>query len=144
MLPVGLYALGEGLHISEKKSGGGVGGEGGEGGGGRGGEGGGGEAKGEGGRGGPWSLNTLRRGLRRGVRFRVSNILLADRRRGGGVPQAGYCTGTGGAAHAQHNSLGLHSKSKRWCLSLSGAVLGPGTLEEGGYGLSRPEWEFRV
>ena len=27
----------------------------------------------------------------------------------------GYCTGTGGAAHAQHNSLGLHSKSKRWC-----------------------------
>ena len=50
----------------------------------------------------------------------------------------------GGAAHALHHSLGLHSTSKQWCESLPDVVLGPGTLEKGGYGLSRPGWEFRV
>ena len=50
----------------------------------------------------------------------------------------------GGAAHALHNSLGLHSSSKLWCEWLPGMCLGPGTLEKGGYGLSRPGWEFRV
>ena len=46
----------------------------------------------------------------------------------------------GGAARwssRSHNFLGLHSRSKRWCEWLPGVVLGPGTLEKGGYGLSR-------
>ena len=51
---------------------------------------------------------------------------------------------SGAAAHALHNSLGLHSSSKRWCEWLPGVVLGPGTLEKGGCGLSRPGWQFMV
>ena len=64
------------------------------------------------------------------------------RRRGplGGAP----APAPGGAAHALNHSLGLHSTSKQWCESLPDVVLGPGTLEKGGYGLSRPGWEFRV
>ena len=38
----------------------------------------------------------------------------------------------GGAAHALHNSLGLHSNSKRRCDWLPGVMLGPGSLEKVG------------
>ena len=70
------------------------------------------------------------------------NLGLGLRRRGplGGAP----APAPGGAAHALNHSLGLHSSSKQWCESLPDVVLGPGTLEKGGYGLSRPGWEFRV
>ena len=47
-------------------------------------------------------------------------------------------------APALNHSLGLHSTSKQWCKSLPDVVLGPGTLEKGGYGLSGPGWESRV
>ena len=62
----------------------------------------------------------------------------------GHSPACPMCADTGSAAHAQHNFLGLHSSSKRWRLWLPGVVLGPGTLEKGGYELSRPGWEFRA
>ena len=42
----------------------------------------------------------------------------------------------GGAAHSLHNSLDLHSISKRCCEWLSGVVLGPGMLEKVGTGRS--------
>ena len=60
-----------------------------------------------------------------------------------GCPKKGGCTGTGSAADAQHNSLGIVAPTggvSGW----SGVVLGPGALEKRGYGLSRPGWEFRV
>ena len=44
----------------------------------------------------------------------------------------------------RRGSFGLHCSFKQWCEWLSDVVLGPGTLEKGGYGLSRPGWEFRV
>ena len=47
-----------------------------------------------------------------------------------------------GAAQALCNSVGLQRSCKRWCEWLPGVVLGLGTLEKGGYSLSRPGWEF--
>ena len=68
---------------------------------------------------------------------------IAEKRRRGLLGEA-PAPAPGGAAHALDHSLGLHSTSKQWCESLPDVVLGPGTLEKGGYGLSRPGWEFRV
>ena len=52
----------------------------------------------------------------------------------------GSCTSTS----CSTNFLDLHGTCKRWCEWQPDVVLSPGTLEKGGYGLSRPWWEFRV
>ena len=72
--------------------------------------------------------------------FRVSE----SQKRIGGPLGGAPAPAPGGAAYALNHSLGLHSSSKQWCEWLPDIVLGPGTLEKGGYGLSRPGWEFRV
>ena len=51
-----------------------------------------------------------------------------NHRNGEGVPEAGL----------------LHQRLEVQLGSSERLVLGPGRLEESGYGLSRPGWEFRV
>ena len=57
---------------------------------------------------------------------------------------AGPAGGFRRPAGAPPGALGGLRGPPRACGGCPGRILGPGSLEKGGYGLSRPGWEFRV